>query len=113
MDMNEKRIRTVVEQFAEEVKKIFGTSVQAIILYGSCARGDFKKESDIDIMVLLDVPQEEIGMARKKIFDITDCLDLSYDVVLTPVIQNYQIYTQYLNVSGFYQNVQREGIRIA
>ena len=38
MDMNEKRIRTVVEQFAEEVKKIFGTSVQSIILYGSCAR---------------------------------------------------------------------------
>lgn len=113
MNMDEKKIRTVVEQFAEEVKRIFGSSVQTIILYGSCARGDFKEESDIDIMVLLDIPQEEIGIARKKIFDITDCLDLNYDVVLTPVIQNYQIYTQYIKVSGFYQNVQREGIRIA
>lgn len=50
--MYEEKIRTVVERFAEEVKGIFGMSVQNIILYGSCARGDFGQDSDIDIMVL-------------------------------------------------------------
>ncbi len=82
-----------------------------MILYGSCARGDYVE--DIDIMILVDIAQEELGKARKQILDISDQIDLEYDVVLAPVVQNYQLYQQYMPVSGFYQNVQREGVRYA
>lgn len=111
--MNEEKIRSVVTQFAREAKKIYGTALQDVILYGSCARGDFADDSDIDIMVLLDVRQEEIGEARKKILDVSDQIDLEYDVVLAPVIQSWQLYQQYMEVSGFYQNVGREGVKYA
>ncbi|MDE5717005.1 MAG: nucleotidyltransferase domain-containing protein, partial [Lachnospiraceae bacterium] len=30
------------------------------ILYGSYARGDFHKDSDVDIMVLVDLPNDQI-----------------------------------------------------
>lgn len=82
-------------------------------MYGSCARGDFEQDSDIDIMVLLDVPQEAIGLERKRILEVSDKLDWNYDVVLTPVFQNYKLYQKYIPVSKFYQNVQREGVQIA
>ena len=82
-------------------------------MYGSCARGDFADDSDIDVMVLLDVAQEEIGIERKKILDVSDQLDLKYDVVLAPVIQSWRLYNQYIAVSCFYQNVQKEGIKFA
>lgn len=55
--MTEEKIREVVERFAEEAKKIYGVRLQSIILYGSCACGDFEKDSDIDILVLLEVSQ--------------------------------------------------------
>lgn len=84
-----------------------------VILYGSCARGDFAADSDIGIMVLLDVGQEDIGEARKKIIDVSDQIDLEYDVVLAPVIQSWGMYQQYMDVSCFYQNVRREGVRYA
>ena len=45
--------------------------------------------------------------------DISDQLDLDYDVVLAPVIQNYAVYQKYIPVSVFYQNVEREGVKIA
>lgn len=111
--MNEDKIQTVVTQFAREAKKIYGTALRDVILYGFCARGDFAADSDIDIMVLLDVGQEEIGEARKKIIDVSDQIDLEYDVVLAPVIQSWGLYQQYMEVSGFYQNVGREGVKYA
>lgn len=111
--MYEEKIKKVVDQFAQEVKELFGTSLYKVILYGSCARGDFAKDSDIDIMVLLDISGDKIGTARKQIFDISDKLDLDNDVVLSPVIQNYQLFQQYMPASKFYQNVQREGVVIA
>lgn len=40
-------------------------------------------------MLLLDIAQEKVGDARKQILDISDQLDLEYDVVLAPVIQSY------------------------
>lgn len=106
--MDTEKIKLVTKQFALEVKKLYGDSLRDIILYGSCARGDFEKDSDIDIMVLLDIPQEQIGKARKKLLDISDRLDLDNDVVLSPVIQNYRLYKQYMPVSVFYQNVQTQ-----
>ncbi|MCI8663279.1 MAG: nucleotidyltransferase domain-containing protein [Hungatella sp.] len=111
--MYEEKIKSVVAQFAEEIKGMFGNSLHNIILYGSCARGDFTKDSDIDLMILLDIPREEIGKARRQITDISDKFDLDNDVVLAPVIQDYQLFLQYMPASGFYQNIQKEGVVIA
>ena len=53
-------INVLLEQYVEEVKKIYGERVKSVILYGSYARGDFKADSDIDIMILVDMADTEI-----------------------------------------------------
>ena len=111
--MTEEKIKKVTELFAEEAKKVFGEKIKQIILYGSCARGDFQADSDIDILLLLSVPKENLASERKKIFAIADALDLEYEVVLAPVLQSYEVYQTYLSVSAYYQNVQKEGVEIA
>lgn len=112
-NMTEKKIREVIDKFAEEAKRIYGIKLEGLILYGSCARGDFQNDSDIDILILLNVPLEDISSERNRILDISDKLDLEYDVVLAPVVQNYELYQKYIPVSSFYQNVEREGVKIA
>ena len=73
--MTKTEMQQAVNEFAEEAKRIYGAKLKEIILYGSCARGDFTTESDIDLMILLDVPGEEINFERRRIYDISDRLD--------------------------------------
>ena len=45
-----KSIENIISEFTKKVKEILGDRVKKIILYGSYARGDYKKNSDIDIV---------------------------------------------------------------
>ena len=52
--------RELVSQYVEVLCKIYGKHLKTVILYGSYARGDYTKDSDIDIMVLLDLSDIDI-----------------------------------------------------
>ena len=55
-----KIMQDLIKQYVEEVKKIYGSHVRQIILYGSYARGDFRPDSDVDIMILADMSDLEL-----------------------------------------------------
>lgn len=57
-----------------------------VILYGSKIRGDDKKFSDIEILILLD---EEIDAElEKKVLDIAYDIELEFDVVFGVMIES-------------------------
>jgi len=47
----------LLQGYIEELRKIYGEHLQKIILYGSRARGDFREDSDYDIMILTDLDE--------------------------------------------------------
>ena len=55
-----KSTHDIILEFSRQVKRILGTKLTKVILYGSYARGDYKDNSDIDIMVLTTLTDEEI-----------------------------------------------------
>ena len=55
-----KIMQNLIEQYVEAVKKIYGSHVRQIILYGSYARGDYREDSDVDIMILVDMSDLEL-----------------------------------------------------
>ena len=55
--MDKAKARELVEQYANIVIK--NMVVNKIILYGSYARGDYRKDSDIDVAVI--VPKESVS----------------------------------------------------
>lgn len=79
-------------------------------MFGSCAREDYDYESDIDLLVLLDVNPDKLPEARSKMRPIADKLDLQYDVIISSVFQNYDVFQEYKEVSGFYKNIEKEGL---
>ena len=50
----------LVHQYIELLSEIYGNHLKTVILYGSYARGDYTEDSDIDIMVLLDLSDIDI-----------------------------------------------------
>lgn len=60
----------LLERYKEAVSQILGERLKRIILYGSYARGDFKQDSDMDIMILADIQPEEISNLADRIYDI-------------------------------------------
>ena len=55
--MDKRKARKLVEEYAKIVVK--NMIVNKIILYGSYARGDYKKDSDIDVAVV--VPRSSLS----------------------------------------------------
>ena len=53
-------LNEILKKYVEDVHEIYGEKLKTIILYGSYARGDFRPDSDIDIMILVDLSDDEI-----------------------------------------------------
>ncbi len=82
-----------------------------IIVYGSKARGEASKFSDIDLLVLLD---QEIDTATEDaIFKMAFEIGLEFDVVLSVVVESKDFFKSKLaNVMPFFDNIRREGIAV-
>ena len=67
---------------------IYGSHVKSIILYGSYARGDYTKDSDIDIMILLDISDMEIKKYRHQLSGMTYDYNMDYDLDIKPIAKS-------------------------
>ncbi len=106
------RAVTILTEVKEELLKLFGDKLEQLILYGSCARNEQDPESDIDIMILVDVNETALREYRHKVIDIMTELSLKYDTVISLMRETYSRYNEYLDVLPFYQNIYNEGIEI-
>ncbi len=94
-------------------KTVFGTMLDSVVLYGSYARGEQTEESDIDMMVLADVPAESLSAYKKDFIKLSSSLGLEHDVVVTVTLKDRATFNKYFSVMPFYRNVLEEGIKIA
>ncbi len=80
-----------------------------VILFGSRARNDAKKNSDWDFLILTESnPDREF---RNKIYDELFESELETDEVLTGIIQNIESWNEY-SKTPIYQNIVKDGIEI-
>ena len=105
-------MQNLIEQYVSEVKKIYGSHLKQIILYGSYARGDFKTDSDIDIMILLDISDLEIKNYRHQLSEMTYDFNMDNDLDIKPIAKNEAHFNKWVVNYPFYANVSREGVKL-
>lgn len=98
--------------YSRELKKLFGESLVKVILFGSYARGDYNKNSDIDIMVLVNVRPEEISNYADKVYDFTYDFEQAHNIEINPCIQNIDTYNYWKGVYPFFINIEKEGVAV-
>ena len=92
-----------------ETIKIIDSKAQ-VIIFGSRARGDAKKESDWDILILIDYPVSiEIERAfRNNLFD----LEIETGEVFSTFIYQKRDWNTRHKVTPLYRNIKKEGVKI-
>lgn len=104
-------LKKAIQEFVRESVSRYRKSIRKMVLYGSVARGEASKESDIDVLVVwngtkLDA-MDSLGEIALRIL-----LKYGYDVSLHPMTPKHYRYVTKVN-THFIQNVAREGIVVA
>ena len=79
-----------------------------VILFGSRARGDFRKDSDWDFLILLERPLTP--MLKSLILDNLYDLELQNDSLISPIIHTKSEWEN-LAITPLYQMIKKEGMQ--
>ena len=102
----------ILHQVYDRCNMIFG-KIEKCYLYGSYARGDYHTESDVDILLTVEMNHEEIAKYRMDVAEVSSDLSLEHDVTVSIAVKPAEQFERYREVLPFYQNVVNEGIRYA
>lgn len=107
-----KDIKQLLQQYSEELYKIYGNHLKSVILYGSYARGDFNEDSDIDIMILLDITDTEIKKYRHLLSEVTYDFNMDHDIDIKPIAKAEEHFKKWVAAYPFYANIISEGVNL-
>lgn len=92
------------------LKKELGEEILDIKLFGSKARGDYHKESDIDILLILERVSEK---KKDRVFDVVTNILHKYDIYFSVHIYSLKEFKQLNSIpTVFMQFIQREAVAI-
>jgi len=103
----DERIKQLVNQIKEHLIKMHGEKIKQVILYGSHVRGEATRDSDVDILVLVDRslnPSE----VRKGLSDLLFDILLDEGELVSVIAVPEQFFKNYN--SPFMLNVKKEGV---
>ena len=107
-----RRLDEILRKYVDEVRELYGSKLKTVILYGSYARGDFRPDSDIDIMILVDLDDQEIKDRGHSLSDVTFEYNFDNDIMIMPIVKNLDHFNKWLRAYPFYNNVKKEGIEL-
>jgi predicted nucleotidyltransferase len=79
-----------------------------VVLFGSRARGDAKKDSDWDLLILIDSLniRESEDLFRDKIYD----LELETGEIISMFVYNNKDWTSRHKITPLYKSIKKEGV---
>lgn len=103
-------MQSLMEQYVREIKKIYSSHLRKVILYGSYARGDFKADSDVDIMILLDLSDLDLKAYNQNLSYMTYDFNLENDLDIKPIAKSEAHFKKWITNYPFYANIAKEGV---
>lgn len=98
---------TIVKKIKNSVKETAPNAT--LILYGSKARGDDNKNSDVDILILLDkekVTREDEKRVKYPLYDI----EFETGTIISPLVLTKSDWETRHKITPFYDTILRDGI---
>ena len=94
-----------------ELRARYGNDLQRVVLFGSKARGDFDKESDLDLLVVVRMGNGAYRQYWSEIVDIAWRVELAYGIVTSLVIKDVADYdTMREHKLLLARNIEQDGV---
>lgn len=103
--MSKRSVQELALEYA--VKVLMGWEykkcINSIILYGSCARGDFRSGSDVDLFILCNegIDTRALRALRTEVIPVDLPIEVDLHFGFKPLAESQGIY---------YRNIEKEGI---
>jgi len=108
----ETQLEQIKSAISRDIQSALGGKLHKIILYGSYARGDYNEDSDIDIMVLADIEEDNMHVFRSLANEVASRISLEHDTLVTISVRNSPLFYSRMRILPFYQNVIKDGVVI-
>ena len=95
------RIHNIIYQFSQQLKDIMESKLTKVIVYGSYARGDYNSSSDVDVMILVKMSDNEIKKIENQVYDLAFDIEMDTGVDISPIIKNEEQYEYWLDTLQF------------
>jgi predicted nucleotidyltransferase len=95
-------------QFADALRRRYGDALVDVRLFGSCARGEMREDSDVDVAVVLRVVD---GRTKRDVIDLAASIGLEHDVLLSPTVLDRETFQRWRAQERLLvMDIQREGL---
>lgn len=108
--------KDIIEKIKREtpglIKEFMQSDLVKMILYGSCARGNYKECSDVDIALLVKENRTDSWKYNDKIDEVATKLALKYFAIVNFVLLPYDEFEEKKSWYGYFKNIDREGVKL-
>ena len=98
--------KDILSSIKRTVKLVDPTAT--VILYGSYARGDNDKDSDIDLLILVDKPRLTPQESKKIKYPLYE-IEFETGQIISPLVLTRTDWETRHKITPFYENVTRDG----
>lgn len=103
-------VKKIKMEAPDMVRNFMEKDLVKVILYGSCARGDYKASSDVDIALLMRGSRTDSWKYTDQIDETATELASRYFAVVNFVLLPYYEFEEKKSWYGYFKNIEQEGI---
>ena len=107
--LNEKIIKKIKLEAIGMVRDLCKENLVQMILYGSCARGDYTEDSDVDIALIVKCNRTESQKYTSDLAAIATELAMKYFAIVNFVCIPYEEFMEKKSWYTYFRNIEREG----
>jgi len=102
-----RRVQGIVDELKRALQAIYGARLKGLYIYGSYARGEEDRESDLDVLVVLDAI-DDYGDEIDRTSEAISRLSLEYEISISRAFVSEQDWRD--GHTPFLSNVREEAI---